>query len=131
MLLIFKIFSPLTYASPNLAICTCRICNVAIKFCSPASQSLDSRTVTRVLRMSKQQSSRLRATPVEDMMLQKALAMYKKDYKAIVLFMQRNSEVMGEELCKFYTEAGTLGSATFKKAIERVRKRTTKLLHPQ
>lgn len=75
--------------------------------------------------------SRLRATPVEDMMITRGLELYKKDYKAVVLFLQRNKEVMGSDFERFYSEAESLGSSGFKKAVERVRKRSLKLLTPR
>ncbi|KAK3752010.1 hypothetical protein QZH41_003389 [Actinostola sp. cb2023] len=57
---------------------------------------------------------------------------YSRDFKAIVAFMSRHHEVLGEELGEYYQKAsedGIGGSTTNRKAaIERVRKLSQKTL---
>ncbi|KAK3713983.1 hypothetical protein QZH41_005642 [Actinostola sp. cb2023] len=75
---------------------------------------------------------KVRSTAVEKMLLGKGMQTYSRDFKAIVAFMSRHHEVLGEELGEYYRKAsedGMGGSTTNRKAaIERVRKLSQKTL---
>jgi len=75
---------------------------------------------------------KVQSTPVEKMLLGEGMQKYSRDFKAIVAFMSRHHEVLGEELGEYYRKAsedGMGGSTTNRKAaIERVRKLSQKTL---
>lgn len=63
-------------------------------------------------------------------MITRGLELYKKDYRAVVMFLKRNAEVLGGKLEAIYS-VGDQGSSAFKNTSERVRKQAEKLLFPR
>ena len=73
-------------------------------------------------------TSKLRSTPVEKMLIGEAMKKFGRDFKAVVAFMTKHSEVLGGELQEYYRKTAGHGDGNLKAKIERVRKIAQKTL---